>query len=73
MQIYANHIQIHIKIASCVPPHLLERILEVLYYLFPSALSERHTWKEEVPAGMHEEVPGAHAGLRAGVGEGRGG
>lgn len=33
MQIYANHIQIHIKIASPVPPHLLERILEALYHL----------------------------------------
>ena len=50
MQIYANHIQIHIKIASCAPPHLLERILEALYYLSqkdtPGRRDERaSTWR----------------------------
>lgn len=46
MQIYANHIQIPIKIASGVPPHLLERSLVALHYLFPSALSEIPTHPE---------------------------
>lgn len=34
MQMYANNIQIHIHIASCVPLHLLERMLVALYYRF---------------------------------------
>lgn len=63
MQIYANHIQIPIKIASRVPPHLLERIRVPLYYLFPSALSERHTWRERGVC-RHVEVcgGGVHVG-----------
>lgn len=59
MQIYANHIQIHIKIASCGPPHLLERILEALYYLSqedtPGTRDVRgSTWKwaRGVPTGL---------------------
>lgn len=36
MQIYANYTQIHIKIASCAPPYLLERILPAFYYSFGS-------------------------------------
>lgn len=48
MQIYANHIQIHLKIASCVPPHLLENyggfmLLLRVMSAFPPTLAERPT------------------------------
>lgn len=52
MQIYANHIQIHTKIASCVPPHCWKEFLWLYttpsgYVSLPiSLLRKTHTWKE---------------------------
>lgn len=72
MQMYANHIQIHIQIASGVPLHLLERMLGVLCYCFglcqPLYLPSQKgpTWKD---GGVYEvlwskinfKIPGSEA------------